>query len=191
MTPFRDIVYAGYSIIFISHSTEKPYTDDNGEEYQKIVPALPNRPLNLVNKMVDVIGYIRQISSAELTDERYLYFRSGRNVLTKSRFAEITPKIALNYEDFRNAILDAIEKEAEKNGQTPVDEKDDFYNIDFNSLMEEAKSYWIKANQLDKAEVILSILEKTFGKPIRFSEITATDADKLNEAINEIKSIFG
>ena len=49
MTPFRELAYAGYGLIFISHETEKPYTDDNGKEYNKIIPALPNRPFQLIS----------------------------------------------------------------------------------------------------------------------------------------------
>lgn len=58
---FRELAYAGYGLVFISHSTEKTYKNERGEEYQQIVPALPNRPFDIVNKMVDIIAYIREI----------------------------------------------------------------------------------------------------------------------------------
>ena len=41
---FRDLTFAGYGLIFISHSTEKTLKDEKGEEYQQIAPALPQRP---------------------------------------------------------------------------------------------------------------------------------------------------
>ena len=55
---FRDLVYNGYGLIFISHSTEKTYKNDKGQEYTKIVPALQTRPFDVINKMVDLIAYI-------------------------------------------------------------------------------------------------------------------------------------
>ena len=49
----RELSFAGYGIFFISHSKDKVLTNDRGEEYTQINPALPDRPFNIVNKMVD------------------------------------------------------------------------------------------------------------------------------------------
>ena len=38
---FRDLAYSGYGLIFISHSAEKTFKNEKGEEYTEIVPALP------------------------------------------------------------------------------------------------------------------------------------------------------
>ena len=44
----------GYGIVLISHATDKTFKNDKGQEYNKIIPALPNRPFDIVNKMVDL-----------------------------------------------------------------------------------------------------------------------------------------
>ena len=61
MDSFRELVYYGYGLLFISHETEKPKINDLGQEYTQIVPALSNRPFLLIDKFVDIIGYIREI----------------------------------------------------------------------------------------------------------------------------------
>ena len=52
--------------------------------------------------------------------------------------------------------------------------------------MEEAKSIWIKAT-VDQKEAIMTILEKNFGKTIKFSEITAEQKTELEDSLREIK----
>ena len=77
MSGFRELAFEGYGLFFISHSTEKTFKDDSGKDYTKIVPALPNRPYNLINKMVDNIVYLRDIpiqQNDEIIHKRYLFF---------------------------------------------------------------------------------------------------------------------
>ena len=55
----RELAYAGYGLFFISHSKEKTLTNDKDEEYNQIGPALQERAFNIINKMVDIIAYLR------------------------------------------------------------------------------------------------------------------------------------
>lgn len=192
MTPFRDLSYMGYGLLFISHETEKPFTDEKGQEYTKIVPALPNRPFNLINKMVDVISYIREIPVSAEPDsprERFMFFRGNEKILTKSRFKYIIPKIPLDYQTYVDAIYDAIDKEiAETGGGTANSEAVDNYSFD--SLMEDAKALWIKAVNSGKNQEVLNILETEFGKPTKFSEILPEQTKQLVSALQTIREIL-
>lgn len=194
MDGFRQLAFAGYGLIFISHAKEKTLEKDNGEEYTRIVPALPDRPYNLINKMVDLTGYIREIptqnSKGETERKRFMFFRGDDRFAAKSRFAYITPRIELNYESFVNAIYDAIDKEIEKTGGTATNEENPYFEMNFDELMEEAKALWIKLTGENKIEQASKILEKEFGKPTKFSEILPEQIGQLNKVLIEIKEII-
>lgn len=192
---FRDLVFNGYGLIFISHSVDKTYKDDKGQEFSKIVPALPATPFNIVNKMVDLIAYIREINVG--TDDaperkRFMFFRDtvGDRFLSKSRYKYIEPKIELDYAALVNAIYDAIDKEVAASGGEATDKPNVNTTLDFEVLMEEAKTLWGKVIQEEKAEEASKILEEEFGKPTRFSEIMANQVEQLNIVIMRIKDIL-
>lgn len=194
ITPFRDLAYAGYGIIFISHETDKVYKDDQGKEYSMIVPSLPKRPEALINKMVDMIGYIRNVSTFndknEIEQKRMLYFRGDDRFLAKSRFKYIEPKIELTYEAYLKALYDAIDKEIEVSGGEANDEMDLALEQSFDEMIEEAKTYWIKAQNNGSLSKIQEILKKEFGRSIKFSEIKPEQKEQLNDVLLEIRSII-
>lgn len=188
----RELAFSGYGLFFISHSKEKTYKNDAGEEYVKIVPALPERPFNIVNKMVDIIGYVRQIPiqiGEEIEQKRYLFLRGDDRFHAGSRFKYIEPKIELSYNNLVNAIYSAIDKEVAENGGTTTESENPYITNNFDVLMEDAKQLWNKATINDKVNDVLKILEEEFGKPTRFSEITANQIDELSNAIARIKDI--
>ena len=191
---FRDLTYAGYGLIFISHSTEKPI-EENGEKITKIVPALQNTPFNIINKMVDIVGYIREVSNKDKENpqtKRFIFLRdeTGRLFFSKSRYKYITPRIELNYDDLVNAIYDAIDEEVKHSGGESTNEKNPYSEKTFEEMMSEAKELWNDGVAKGKTEQIMKILSDTFGKEIRFSEITPDQKEQLNNALIEIHSIF-
>lgn len=192
---FRDLTYAGYGIVFISHSTEKTLKDENDSEYTQIMPALPPRPYDIVNKMVDLIGYIREVEDPEAEDhhlERYIFFRGNKNFFAKSRFKYIVPYVKFSYENIVNAIFDAIDKEIADSGgaEAPTDELNPYIVLSFDDLMEEARSMWPTVIQNEKTEKALEILEDIFKKPTKFSEILPEQIEELKVAISRIKEIL-
>ena len=187
---FRDLTFAGYGLIFISHSTEKTLKDEKGEEYQQIAPALPQRPYDIVNKMVDVIGYIREIKDEASGDrKRFIFFRGDDRFFAKSRFRYIAPRVEFSYDNIVNAIYDAIDKEVENTGGTATDEVNPYVVQTFDDFMGEAKELWGKIVQNEKVEEASKILEDEFGKPTKFSEILPEQVENLKNVLNRIKEI--
>ena len=190
---FRELAYAGYGLIFISHSTEKEFVNDKGETYNKIVPALPNRPFNIINKMVDLIGYIREIpveKEGEIERKRYIFFRGDDRFLAKSRFKYIVPRVELTYEDYVNAIYDAIDAEVAHSGGEATNEENPFLVRTFDELMEEARGIWGQVVSKNLTEKAAGILKEEFGKETKFSEILPEQKDQLARVLFEIKSIL-
>ncbi|MGM9858086.1 MAG: ATP-binding protein [Bacilli bacterium] len=189
---FRDLTYSGYGLVFISHSTEKTYKNEKGEDYTQIVPALPNRPFDIVNKMVDIIAYIREIPveiGDKIENKRYMFLRGDQRFLAKSRFKYIKPRIELSYQGLVDAIFDAIDEEVAHTGGTASNEENPYTKQNFEEIMEDAKQLWGQVVQNNKTEQALAILEEEFGKPTRFSEILPEQTKELNAALIKIRDL--
>ena len=190
---FRDLTYSGYGLVFISHSTEKVYKNEKGEDYTQIVPALPNRPFDIVNKMVDIIAYIREIPveiGDKVENKRYMFLRGDQRFLAKSRFKYIKPRIELSYQGLVDAIFEAIDEEVAHTGGTASNEENPYTKQNFEEIMEDAKQIWGQVVQNDKTEQALAILEEEFGKPTRFSEILPEQTKELNAALIKIRDLI-
>lgn len=192
---FQSLTKAGYGVVFTSHSIEKTLKNEKGQEYSYIQPALDKRPFNIINKMVDIIAYIREITIGEgeqAKRERFMFLRDevGDRFLAKSRFRYISSRIPLSYDALVNAIYESIEKECANSGGTPTEESNPYTTLNFDALIEEAKMLWGKVIQKDKNPEAQEILKNIFGKPTKFSEILPEDVEKLNQAIIEIKDIL-
>ena len=192
---FRQIALLGYGICFVSHSTEKTFKDEKGEDYIRIVPALPNRPYDIVNKMVDIIGYIRNIKNQEGDQKTFLFFRGDDRFLAGARFKYIVPRVEFTYENLANAIYDAVDKQAQQDGTIATNELNSFYKEkagrSYSEAMAEAKELWVKLTEgnEENALKILEIVEKVLGRRMKISEITESQLDLLEFVITEMKEL--
>ena len=199
----REIAALGYGLCFTSHSAEKTFKNEKGEDYIRIVPALPQRPYDVVNKMVDVIGYLRAVKNYDTGEERNrLFFRGDDRFLAGSRFKYMVPYMDYNfmesgseiYDKLAGAFYDAIEKQADANGTEILENGANLYQEpktrSFEEAMEEARQLWVKiATDETKATKVLSIVEKIFGKPMKISEATEAQQDLLELVIEELKEM--
>lgn len=193
---FRDLAYNGYGLIFTSHSTEKTYKNEKGEEFSMIVPALPNRPFDIINKMVDIIAYIREISIGDgenTTRKRFMFMRDeiGDRFLAKSRYQYIPARIPLDYNELVNAIYSAIDEEVSHSGGTATNDENPYtQKVNFNELMEEAKTLWAQAVQKNLHTKVSEILKNEFGEEKKFSEVLPEQVDQLAKVLFEIRAIL-
>lgn len=192
---FRDLAYNGYGLIFTSHSTEKEFTNEKGEKYNMIIPACPSRAFDIVNKMVDIIAYIREISLEDgdkAVRKRFMFFRDevGDRFLVKSRYRYIKPYVELSYDALIDAIYEAVDLECSHSGGEASDEHNPYTKLNFDELMEEAKMLWGTVVQNNKTAQASEILATIFGKPTKFSEILPEDVEKLNQVLIEVRSIL-
>ena len=194
---FRELAQLGYGICFVSHSAEKQFKNEKGEDYTRIVPALPQRPYDVVNKMVDIIGYIRNIKNYETGESKtFLFFRGDDRFLAGSRFKYIAPRVEFSYENLANAIYEAIDKQTEEDGTSSTEEYNTFYQPQkeersFEDIMDEAKELWVKLTNgnEENAIKILNIVEKIFGKRMKISEATEPQKDLLELVVNEMRDM--
>lgn len=200
---FDTIARLGYGLCFISHSTEKRFKDEKGDEYIQIAPALPARPYDIINKLVDIIGYIRVKKDPNTGDSiGRLYFRGDDNFLAGSRFKYIADSVLLSknrefyYKNVENAILDAIDKEIEIHGSVAVtDEHNSYFDkkpiLDYHQLMTKARNLWTEkvGDNSQKAQTVLELVEKIMGKPMKISEIQPEQVELLDALVKEMENI--
>lgn len=187
---FRELTFAGYGIVFISHSTEKTFKDEKGEEYQQIAPALPNRPYDIINKMVDIIGYIREIEDENGVGKRYIFFRGDKRFFAKSRFRYIAPRVEFSYDNIVNAIYESIDKEVANSGGEASNADNPYTTRTFEDLMDEAKVLWGQLIQRELVPKANEIIERVFGKPLKFSEMQANQKEQLEQVLSEVREIL-
>lgn len=200
---WREITLLGFGILFIAHSKEKSteMKDENGNSISAVCPDLPSKAYTIINSIVDIIGYLQVQMNSDGTSERYLYTRSTPSVFAGSRYQYLAPKIKFGYQELVDAIGDAIEMAAEKDGAQITDHTE-FVQIKarpFADVMSEAKSIWM--NYLDGAateeikiqhvNIMRDIIKRIFGnEDFKLSQAVPSQADLIELFIDEMKELL-
>ena len=183
----NELAFMGYGLAFTSHSTEKKLTNEKGEEFLQLAPAMPNRAYDIVNKLVDIIGYIRELPPVN-PDERNvkIYLRGNDRFWAGSRFKYIEPVVDFSYESVANAIYSAIDKEISATTGGSIenqtsDEYNPYFKVSYSSLMDEAKQDWLDLTNAngENAQKILDKVDELMGTPGAHTKISAISEDKI------------
>ena len=189
----RKITMLGYGLVLISHiETRKEKTSDDSE-IEILAPSMPKRCYEVVNQIVDIIGYISTEWDDNGNSVRWLYTRQTPTVMAGSRFKYLAPKIKLGYEELVKAINDAIDKQRDMDGATVVDkvEVKTEEPLDFNKIRAEASELWTELVKEDtaNADIILKKVEMIFGRKIKLSEITEDQVDLFNLVLIDMRDM--
>lgn len=203
-TCLRSVVQMGYGIVLISHATDKTFTDEQGRQYNKIVPTLDKRANNIVSRMADIIGYSRIVSDAEGNESTKLFMRGTSRFEAGSRFKYTPPFIDFTYEALVNAIGEAIDKQAEAEGNKELftDKRENAYfdttsSLNFDELMtefndkiksivtevgeEKFKEYWQPR--------ITEIIERYIGKGNKVNDMNRDQVEQLDLIVSDLKDL--
>ena len=189
----RKITMLGYGLVLISHiETRKEKTADDSE-IEILAPSMPKRCYEVVNQIVDIIGYIATEWDDEGNSHRWLYTRQTPTVMAGSRFPYLAPKIKLGYQELVDAINEAIDKQRDLDGATVVDkiEKKQEEELSFSEIREEASKIWAKLVNEDaaNAEKILKKVEMIFGRKLKLSEITEDQKEPFFLVLLEMRDM--
>lgn len=190
-TSLRKITMLDYGLIMTCHLKES--IDDEGH-ILSCKPDLNNRCLKIVNGLVDIIAVITQEWDKNGESIRWVQTRSTPTITAGTRYKYMKPKIPFGYNEFVEALSEAIDKEAE-NGATVVDtlEKTVQEELNFDDLYNEAKELWQKLVTVpqdeEMAKRILKKLEIAFGRPVKLSEITEDQKDILNLVLIDMRKM--
>lgn len=190
----RQIVNNDYGLMFVSHAVDKTFKPEGAPEYSKIVPTLQNKAAQIIERMVDIIGYAAPITKEDGSSEVCLFLRDNGRFTAGSRFRYMTDKIPFNYESLVKALNDAIDKQEEAmSGSTTAESK--VYKVeekDFDKLKKEFGELCSKLLEIDKsnAEKITLIVEKTLGKGLKASDLKPDQVELLDLIVFDLKSML-
>lgn len=186
----RKITMMGYGLIMTCHLKES--SDENGE-ITGYKPDLNNRCLKIVNGLVDIIGVITQTWDEHGESHRWIQTRSTPTIVAGSRYKYLAPRIPFGYNEFLEALGQAIDREQE-NGAIVTDTApiDTFEKLDYKAIRAEASELWtvLIERDPDNAPVILKKVEMIFGRPIKLSEITEDQVDLFNLVVLDMRDML-
>jgi len=189
----RRITMLGYGLVLISHieTRKEKLSDDN--EIEILAPSMPKRCYEVVNQIVDIIGYISTEWDDAGNSTRWLYTRQTPTVMAGSRFKYLAPKIKLGYDELVKAINEAIDKQRDVDGATVVDKVEAKVEeqLNYEDIRNEASQLWSELVQEDtaNADIILKKVEMIFGRKIKLSEITEDQVDLFNLVLIDMRDM--
>ena len=186
----RKITMMGYGLIMTCHLKES--SDENGE-ITGYKPDLNNRCLKIVNGLVDIIGVITQTWDEQGESHRWIQTRSTPTIVAGSRYKYLAPRIPFGYNEFLEALGQAIDKEQE-NGAIVTDTApiDTFEKLNYKAIRAEASELWTTLVEKDpeNAPIILKKVEIIFGRPMKLSEITEDQVDLFNLVVLDMRDML-
>ena len=189
----RKITQLGFGLVVIAHVDKRTEKRADDSEVEILGPAIPKRAYEIVNQLVDIIGYIDVAWDEEGNSERWLYTRKTPTVMAGSRFKYLAPKIKFGYQELVNAISDAIDKSEKLDGAVVVETTKQVIEetLDYRAIRAEASELWQKlvAQDEENATIILKKVEMIFGRPMKLSEITEDQVDLFNLALLDMRDM--
>jgi len=206
----RQIVQLGYGLVVISHETDKTFKNENGTEFNKIVPTLDKRANNVLARMCDIIGYTRSVPDTDGKEKIVMFMRGTSRYEAGSRFKYTPDYIDLSYDNLVKAIGEAIDKQMEEEGAELFTEKrenvhlDTTSELDFDALMKEFSD--ILANIPGSTDMtgetedgvkfreywqprITQIIERYLGKGKKIKDCTREQVEAVDLIITELRDL--
>lgn len=189
----RKITQLGYGLVIIAHVDKRVEKRADDSEVEILGPAIPKRAYEIVNQLVDIIGYIDITWDEEGNSQRWLYTRKTPTVMAGSRFKYLAPKIKFGYSELVSAISEAIDKSEKLDGAVVVETTEQKIEeaLDYKAIRAEASELWQKLIEQDaeNATVILKKVEMIFGRPMKLSEITEDQTDLFNLVLLDMRDM--
>ena len=199
----RSIPAMGYGLILISHAQDKVFKDNEGKEYNQIVPTLANQPRLVVDRMSDIILFASPQEDEEGHSITIGYMRGTPRFVAGSRFKYTPDYIVFNYDNLVNAIGEAIDKQAaEYDGKFVTDKPSNAHipepEIDFDGLMTEFNNIVAKLQEVGGgafgtkyAPRIQEIVQRHLGAGKTVSEMSRNQGEQLTLIVDDLKEWVG
>lgn len=189
----RQISMMGYGIILITHAKIAVKKTDDDDTVEYISPNIPERAQDIVNALVDIIGYIdAQFEDDGVTSRRTLVTRGTSTIVAGSRLKYLEPRIPFGYTELVNSIGVAIEKQARLDNAVVTD-SDTVQAViakrPFEETVAEAREIWTRLVEEEKTDLVAPKIEELFGQPIRLSEIPESQQDIFELLIEEMRAL--
>ena len=198
----RMILQLNYGLVLISHAVDKTFKDQNGQEYNQIIPTLDSKPRNVVNRMADIIGYSRAVDT-DLGSVVKLFMRGTPRYVAGSRFKYTPDVIDFSYENLVGAICEAIDRQAEEEGGAHfTTERNNVYTeakeLDFDELtgaFQDMIERLMSAAEEDTFRTfwqprIVQITDKYLGRGCKVSQCSREQTEALDLIVTELRDLI-
>ena len=193
-TALRSIVQMDYGLVIISHETDKVFTDEAGNQFNKIVPTLDKRANNICARMCDIVGYSRAVTDKDGNLTTKLFMRGTPRYEAGSRFKYTPDFIDFSYDNLVNAIATAIDQQAEEDGaQYFTDTRNNAYedttkDLNFDELMKNCNNLIKEMIDNNSEEVfqefyqprIVQITDRYLGRGQKMSQCSREQVEALS-----------
>ena len=192
----RKITQLGYGLVIIAHSEKRVEKRSDDSEVEILGPAIPKRAYDIVNQLVDIIGYIDVTWDEDGGSERWLYTRKTPTIMAGSRFKYLPPKLKFGYEELVDAISKAIEDSERLDGAMVVEHAIDAPEeaaLTYEEVRDKAKSLWetlVAKDPEENPKRIMKKVEMIFGRPLKLSEINEDQVDLYNLVVLEMEEML-
>lgn len=187
---------AGYTLVFTSHAETKQITNEiTKEKEEKTIPTMDKNAFKIIGGVVDAIVYCANVE-AENNVRRIAYFRSNGKFEAGSRWGKYLPNgVDLNFKDYEEAIIEAIEKQAEEDGVDPTEADDESpYKIaeeskhyDYDEMMEEINKIGTFLVEQEKIHIMNDLSDEMLGVGNKISQCTKLQVEVMNSFLVEIR----
>lgn len=192
----RKILQMDYGLVLISHAQDKTFKDEQGQEYNQIIPTLENKARLVCERTCDIIGYSRIVDTEEGAKTK-LFLRGTPRFVAGSRFKYIEPVIDFNYDNLVKAIANAVDKEAaETNNQFVTEDTINLHSedttYDFEAMMKEFSEIVSKLMSKDQSmsTKITTIVDNYLGKGKKVGDCTEEQAPQIDLILFDLKNLL-
>ena len=194
----RKILQMDYGLVLISHAQDGTLKDEQGVEYQQMMPTLDKRGRLVCERTCDIIGLTRPVKQEDGRTVTKMFLRETPRYVAGSRFRYTPDVIDLSYDNLVKAINDAIDKEAQETGNQDVtatksnlyaETDDEVY--DFPVMMDEFSTLVgaLMAKDLQNRSVISKVVADYLGAGRKVAECTEEDAGQLALILQELRKL--
>ena len=191
----RKILQLGYGLVIISHDQDKTMKNENGEEYNQIIPTLDKRARLVCERTCDIIGYCREIEDQEGHKTVRMFMRETSRYVAGSRFKYTPDSIELSYDNLVKAIADAIDEQERVSKGTTTNSFSNLHTddieYDFPALMKEVQQTVgaLMSGHPEMEHKIVSIVDKHLGKGKKVSDCTPDQAALVDLILYDLKHL--
>lgn len=196
----------GYGLVLISHAKEKTMDIDLPTQYNRSVPTVSKKGLEVCSKLSDIIGFLTikdvlkdpEVPAEGTIPKRFILTRDAKTYQAGSRFKHLPPIIELGFNELVEAINVAIDTEAKENGLDLTTEDKDVkvvadYGVrrtftetkeDFNKLSGE-----LFKKDASFGDIISNIVGKHLGRGKKVSGCTSEQQEFIEAIIEDLKDL--
>ena len=191
----RKILQLGYGLVIISHDQDKTMKNENGEEYNQIIPTLDKRARLVCERTCDIIGYCREVEDQEGHKTVRMFMRETSRYVAGSRFKYTPDSIELSYDNLVKAIADAIDEQERVSKGTTTNSFNNLHTddieYDFPALMKEVQQTVgaLMSGHPEMEHKIVSIVDKHLGKGKKVSDCTPDQAALVDLMLYDLKHL--